>query len=276
MITTPSAIYRKLPSDLPSRLREVLARAAEDRSARPPATVWFRADDIGVPGRKFQRMLEIFTAHQVPLAPALVPTWLTISRWKVLARLGDAGAHLWGWHQHGWRHQNHEPAGKKQEFGPTRSTAALRSDLVRGHRRLAAILGDALLPVFTPPWNRCSAEALVQLQMLGFQAVSRSSGAKPPSPEGLPDLTVNVDLHTRKASRAKRDWASLLDELAAALSGGWCGIMLHHQRMNTTAFDFLDILLQHMVKQKHFRIVHLKSLVDSPFRLPAGGGGNAS
>jgi hypothetical protein len=276
MNTTPSAIYRKLPSDLPARLRAALERAAEARSACSPATVWFRADDIGVPGGQFQRMLEIFTNHEVPLAPALVPTWLTIPRWKALQRQGDAGAHLWGWHQHGWRHQNHEPAGKQQEFGPARSIAALRSDLVRGYRRLAAILGDALLPVFTPPWNRCSAEALIQLQALAFRAVSRSSGAKPPSPEGLPDLTVNVDLHTRKASCAKTDWAALLDELETALSGGWCGIMLHHQRMNATAFDFLDILLQHMVKQEHFRIAHLKSLLESPSRTPADGGGNAS
>jgi hypothetical protein len=263
-----------MPLDLAPRLERALHRAAEVRSAGPPATVWFRADDIGVPGRRFQRMLEIFTTHQVPLAPALVPSWLTAARWEGLQHQGCAGAHLWGWHQHGWRHLNHEPAGKKQEFGPARTPAALKSDLARGRRRLEAILGEAFLPLFTPPWNRCSGEALTQLQALGFQAVSRSSGAKPPSPEGFPDLPVNVDLHTRKATGAKTDWAALLDELETALSGGWCGIMLHHQRMNGAAFDFLDILLQHMVIQQHFRIVHLRTLLDTPALLPADG--NAS
>jgi peptidoglycan/xylan/chitin deacetylase (PgdA/CDA1 family) len=269
MNTTPSAIYGKLPMDLAARLERVLARAAEARSGGPPATVWFRADDIGVPGRRFQRMLATFAAHGVPLALALVPAWLTPPRWKALRRQGREGAHLWGWHQHGWRHRNHEPEGKQQEFGPARGAADLQSDLGRGRRRLEALLGDAFLPLFTPPWNRCSKEALAQLQALDFRAVSRSSGAKPPPPEGLIDLTVNVDLHTRKATRAKADWAALLDELETALSGGWCGIMLHHQRMNGAAFDFLDILLHHMVNQEYFRIVHLKTLVDLPARTPA-------
>jgi predicted deacetylase len=269
MNATPCAIYRRLPLDLAARLQGVLARAAEARSGAAPATVWFRADDIGVPGRQFGRMLATFTAHRVPLAPALVPAWLTASRWHALQRQGSEGAHLWGWHQHGWRHLNHQPGGKKQEFGPARSAAALESDLVRGCRRLEAILGDAFLPLFTPPWNRCSAEALAQLKALGFRAVSRSSGAKPSSPEGLVDLFVNVDLHTRKATRAQADWAALLAELEAALTVGWCGIMLHHQRMNGAAFDFLDILLQHMAKQQHFRIVHLKTLLESPALPPA-------
>jgi hypothetical protein len=214
-------------------------------------------------------MLGIFTTHQVPLALALVPAWLTTPRWKALLAGGNDGTHLWGWHQHGWRHKNHEPAGKKQEFGPARRTTALRDDLERGRHRLTSIIGEASLPAFTPPWNRCSAESLKQLKELGFKAVSRSQGAKPQTLETLPDLFVNVDLHTRKADRPREDWAALLGELETALAGGWCGIMLHHQRMNDLAFDFLDILLQHMVKHKHFRIVHLKTLLECPPSLPA-------
>jgi hypothetical protein len=213
-------------------------------------------------------MLETFTAHQVPLALALVPTWLTASRWKGLKPKRRSGAHLWGWHQHGWRHKNHEPAGKKQEFGPARDPADLRTDLARGRHRLASILGEAFLPVFTPPWNRCSAETLNQLIPLGFRAVSRSQGAKPPAAKALPDFAVNVDLHTRKAKQPQADWTALLGELETALAGGWCGIMLHHQRMNALAFDFLDVLLQHMVKHKHFRIVHLKTLLECPPSVP--------
>jgi hypothetical protein len=265
----PAAIYRQAPRDLEARLEKVLACAAAVRPPHRPATVWFRADDIGVPGRQCQRMLDTFRAHQVPLALALVPAWLTVPRWKALQAGGRDGAHLWGWHQHGWRHRNHETAGKKQEFGPARLSAALRADLVRGRRRLVSILGEAFLPVFTPPWNRCSAETLIQLKALEFRAVSRSQGAKQKAPEALPDLYVNVDLHTRKAERPREDWSALLGELESALVGGWCGIMLHHQRMNDLAFDFLDILLQHMVKHKHFRIVHLQTLLECPPCLPA-------
>jgi hypothetical protein len=259
--TTAAAIYHRAPRDLEARLERALARAAAARASEQPATVWFRADDIGVPGGRCRRMLETFTTHQVPLALALVPVWLTAPRWRGLMADGRAGAHLWGWHQHGWRHFNHEPTGKKQEFGPARDLAALRGDLARGRQRLESILETAFLPVFTPPWNRCSIETLEQLKALDFRAVSRSQGAIPPVPADLAELSVNVDLHTRKALRPREDWAALLDEIQTALADGWCGIMLHHQRMNTLAFDFLDILLQHMVKHNHFRIVHLKTLL---------------
>ncbi|MEJ2639579.1 MAG: polysaccharide deacetylase family protein [Desulfosarcinaceae bacterium] len=261
MNTNTSVIYRRAPRNLEARLDLALARAADARSMKQPATVWFRADDIGVPSRQCRRMLNVFAAHQVPLALALVPAWLTEPRWKALIADGGDGVPLWGWHQHGWRHHNHEPAGKKQEFGPARRPGTLRADLERGRRRLVSILEEAFLPAFTPPWNRCSAETLEQLKALGFRAVSRSQGAKPPAPRALCDLNVNVDLHTRKAVRPHEDWEALLRELESALVGGWCGIMLHHQRMNAFAFDFLEILLQHMVKHKHFRIVHLKTLL---------------
>jgi hypothetical protein len=266
---SPSAIYRKAPRDLETRLERVLMRAAAARPPDRPTTVWFRADDIGVPGHQCQRMLDTFTTHQVPLALALVPAWLTAPRWEALKASGRDGTHLWGWHQHGWRHKNHESTGKKQEFGPARHPVALRTDLERGRCRLESILGAAFLPAFTPPWNRCSAETLKQLKALEFRAVSRSQGAKPIAPEALPDLFVNVDLHTRKAEQPQEDWTTLLGELETALVGGWCGIMLHHQRMNALAFDFLDILLQHMVKHKHFRIVHLGTLLECHPSLPA-------
>ena len=168
---------------------------------------------------------------------------------------------MWCWHQHGWRHVNHEGRGKKQEFGDGRPTNALRRDLRAGHMRLAGIMGGELCRMFTPPWNRCSEKTLELLARLGYRAVSRTWEAKPVSERGLPDVPVNVDLHTRKAVRPHADWKALLKELETALAGGWCGIMLHHQRMNAFAFDFLGILLQHMVKHKHFRIVHLKTLL---------------
>ncbi|MDJ0783017.1 MAG: polysaccharide deacetylase family protein [Desulfosarcinaceae bacterium] len=264
MNRTPAAIYRKPQRDIEQRLAATLARANTARRMQRPATVWFRADDIGVPGRQFYRMLALFAHHQVPLAPALVPTWLTRPRWEGLLAHGGAAAHLWGWHQHGWRHQNHETHGKKQEFGSARAPASLRADLERGRRRLESLLADAFLPVFTPPWNRCSQATLQELREMGFRAVSRSTGATPAAPAGLPDFTVNVDLHTRKAPRPDADWARLLAELETALTAGWCGIMLHHQRMNPAAFDFLDILLQHMKMQQHFRIVELKTLLEFP------------
>jgi hypothetical protein len=167
---------------------------------------------------------------------------------------------LWCWHQHGWRHVNHEPEGKKQEFGPSRTSLRIRDDLIRGKQRLQTVMGDAFSPVFTPPWNRCDQQTLWLLRELKYSAVSRSPGAVPPSPDGLPDFAVNVDLHTRREALPLLGWEGLFSEMGSALAQGFCGIMIHHQRMNGEAFVFLEILIQALLKQRRVSLVHFTDL----------------
>lgn len=231
----PSAVWHTLPAAIGDRLAGVIT------SARAPVATFFRADDIGVPSANFTRLLEIFARHRTPLNLAVVPTWLTERRWREIGALARSDAGLWCWHQHGRRHQNHQEHGKKGEFGTDRAPGAIRRDLVQGRDRLRAIIGPELTPVFTPPWNRCSAVTLELLPELGFSAVSRSAGATPAAP--IPDLFVNVDLHTRREPTADAGMTALLEELRRAIALGWCGIMIHHQRMNSHAFAFLDLLL---------------------------------
>ena len=142
-------IWRKPLPDWRQRMTTCVYEAA---AARTTATrIFFRADDVAVPGERFREMIGLFEQHGVPLNLAVVPAWLTAPRWRALKHAGRAAAHLWCWHQHGWRHHNHEPRGKKQEFGPARSPGALRRDLERGRRRLEALMGPSFFPVFTPP-----------------------------------------------------------------------------------------------------------------------------
>jgi len=74
---------------------------------------------------------------------------------------------------------------------------------------------------------------------LGFKAISRNKNAYPPSDGILPDIQVNVDLHTRKESDPEQGWNNLLNEIEKGLSNGLCGIMIHHQMMNKPAFSLL-------------------------------------
>jgi hypothetical protein len=222
--------------------------------------VYFRADDVAVPGRRFQRMMELFAARRAPLSLAMVPAWLTPGRWRQVSAAASRLPELWCWHQHGWRHTDHEPAGKKQEFGPARPAGALRFDISRGRARLESILGRHFYPVFTPPWNRCGGDALRILTELGFAAVSRSRGAQPPAPAGLPEVAVDVDLHTRRDADPGAGWRSLLAEIAATVAGGG-GIMLHHQRMNDRAFGFLDLLLAVLASRPAIELVNFRDLL---------------
>lgn len=265
-MTTPTkhrvaALYRKLPEDLASRTAECITTSLERRSSKSPAHIFFRADDIGVPGKQFNRLIDLFKRHEVPLSLAVVPIWLTPTRWSALMKICQETSSLWCWHQHGWRHKNHEKQFKKQEFGPSRATAEIESELIRGRTRLKSLMKEHFYPLFTAPWNRCSEETLKLLKNIGYRAVSRSQGARPVSPKKLPDIPVNVDLHTRKETRAADGWKNLLQELGAALSNGFCGIMIHHQRMNDAAFVFMDLLLHHLIRADGCRIMGMPELV---------------
>jgi len=224
---------------------------------------FFRADDVAVPGRQFSRMMDLFSTYGVPLSLAVVPAMLTRKRWQYLKGFEKKNPSRWCWHQHGWRHVNHETEGKKQEFGDGRTTSEIKRDLVRGKERLEMLMGDRFYPVFTPPWNRCSSSTLQLIKELGYAAVSRSRGSMPSSPPGLPDYDVNVDLHTRKEKSPAAAWEKLFAELQQAISSNYCGIMIHHRMMNGAAFDFMEILLKTLVESPALQPVHFRELAQS-------------
>jgi peptidoglycan/xylan/chitin deacetylase (PgdA/CDA1 family) len=233
--TAPPALLGEAAHRLDALLDGVGAGAASGTE------IFFRADDVAAPGEACRRMLETFARHGLPLHLAVTPAWLTPARWDVLRRWAGE-RDLWCWHQHGWRHVNHQREGRKGEFGVDRSVADKRADLARGRDRLAAIMGARFSPVFTPPWNRFDAQTAQLLLEAGYVAVSRSDGAqrRVPMPGNLPDIPVNVDLHTRRESDPAQGITALLVEFEAALASGRVGVMLHHQRMNDAAFSFLD------------------------------------
>jgi hypothetical protein len=258
MNASTSSLYNKNIIDSEKHLRSATEIGLAAGSGK--ATVFFRADDIGVPSKMFSQMVFLFLQYRVPLCLAVVPAWLTKSRLQSLRHITGRSS-LFCWHQHGWIHKNHEPSGKKQEFGESRSENDLQRDLLRGKTRLSELLGNEFSPVFTPPWNRCGSTALSILEKLDFQALSRSSGAAPPASARLPDIQVNVDLHTRKEKDPNDSFNQLLLELSNSLSSGTSGIMLHHQRMNTQALSFLEQLLCCLSSFRDIRFAHFQDLL---------------
>ncbi|MFH1137391.1 MAG: polysaccharide deacetylase family protein [Pseudomonadota bacterium] len=250
---------------LVAEIKKNLGKALDGgRSAR----VFFRADDIGVPGKNLTGLLELFRRHEAPLCLALVPAWLTPDRWRALKKTAGGTGESWCWHQHGWRHVNHEAEGKKQEFGPSRDRDRQRHDLSAGKSRLSEICGPDFFPVFTPPWNRCSSITLELLVEFGYTAISRSREKTTPAPGGPPDYLVNVDLHTRKEKEPSLARENLFAELRESLAGGLCGIMIHHQGMNDPAFELLDVLLRELSLCPGIQFVDFRNLV----RVQAGSG----
>ena len=257
-----AVIWHRLPSDVDTRIADCIHAARKIADGQDNGFMFFRADDVAVPGRQFSRMMELFAAYDAPLSLAVVPAALTQPRWQYLSGFEKMNPGRWCWHQHGWRHINHETEGKKQEFGAARTAASIKRDLEQGKKRLEHIMGDHFYPVFTPPWNRCSHIALELLKKLGYAAVSRSHGSKTPLPGGLLDYYVNVDLHTRREKRPAEGWKNLFAELKQAFAQKHCGIMIHHRMMNDAAFDFLEILLKKLVENPYLRLVHFKDLAE--------------
>jgi len=224
---------------LRARLDEALA----------PVTFFFRDDDAGWDDPRLFALLDRFDEHALPLDLAVIPaaTEEPLAR-ELRARHGAAGGRL-GLHQHGYAHTNHEPEGKKQEFGPSRAADEQRRDMQAGRARLEELLGDAFAPVFTPPWNRCTRDTAECAAALGFRVLSREASYEPFGVDGLAEVPVHVDWFAkRKGVPLGRE---AIGELMAhrAARGGPVGLMLHHAVMDegdlAAANDLLALLAGH-------------------------------
>jgi len=202
-------------------------RAALD-GAPEPVTVFFRDDDAGWRDDRLRALLDRFEAHGLPLDVAAIPRALgpRMAR-ELLARAVPV-------HQHGLAHVNHEPDGRRYEFGASRPADVQRADIAAGRTLLAERLGDAVEPIFTPPWNRCTRDTGVCLAELGFAVLSRESRAEPLGVSGLRELSVSVD------------WCRLAPDAFAqrfAAAAAPVGVMFHHAEMSDDDLDRAGELL---------------------------------
>src|SRR5262249_32889175 len=116
-----------------------------------PVTFFFRDDDIGWDDDRLLDLLDILGHHSLPVDLAAPPAAISIDLARTLRARAEASPELVAVHQHGFAHVNHEPEGRKCEFGPSRSAADQRRDIDCGRRRLADVFGPIVQPIFTPP-----------------------------------------------------------------------------------------------------------------------------
>lgn len=222
-----------------------LRRALDGSSA--PVDFFFRDDDVGPNDRRLLALLESFTARELPIDLAVIPAELDRSLARTLSDAA-AGGRV-SLHQHGFAHVNHETAGRKYEFGPSRTPAQQHRDIAEGWRRLCDLLGPSVAPIFTPPWNRCTEATGQCLAALGFQVLSREDGATPLNVPGVRELPVRVDwfAHHKRVRLNRRELGHLLAE--ATRGRGPVGIMFHHAIMDRNEriamAQLLDVLNDH-------------------------------
>jgi hypothetical protein len=236
-------------------------RAALD-AAPGPIDFFFRDDDVGWRGDRLGDLLDLFARLGLPLDLAVIPAALEDeAAMDVLARVDRADGRL-GVHQHGYAHENHEPDGRRCEFGPARARYEQQRDIEAGRARLDRLLGAAVEPIFTPPWNRCSVTTGHCLVELGFDILSREAQAAPLGLPELRELPVHVDWFKR------RDGALLpldaISQLAAAATrrGGPVGIMLHHAVMDEHELEALGELLALLAGHDRARCVRMRDVLE--------------
>ncbi|MFZ2650301.1 MAG: hypothetical protein WA210_09365 [Burkholderiaceae bacterium] len=218
---------------------------ALDRAAAP-VNFFVRDDDAGWADERLLALLRVMDAANVPIDLAAIPAALTLPLARELKARRGAGQGI-GIHQHGYAHANHEPAGRKCEFGPARSLSQCESDLRRGREQLLDLLGECLDPIFTPPWNRLGPDTPALLGRLGFSALSRDFNA---SPQGaIAEISVHCDwtkqwrLANAQQTGAREPiaLACVARELARHASAGACvGLMLHHEAMSDSELAALS------------------------------------
>ena len=224
-----------------------------------PVDVFFRDDDAGWDDAGLYALLDLFDGQGLPVDVAVIPRALGSD----LARnLLDRGVAL---HQHGYAHVSHERAGRSCEFGASRAPADVRADILAGRALLDELLGDALLPIFTPPWNRCSAATGTALQRLGL-VLSRDRSALPLDVPGLAELPIDVDWHGRHRG-VSLTRQQVADRLADAFRGGGpVGILFHHAAMDADDRREAGRLLSLVARHPSCRAVPMAHLLPGVLR----------
>lgn len=229
---------------------EPIERALD--AAGRPVDVFFRDDDVGWGDERLWPLLELFAERELPVDLAVIPYELTE---ELAAGLLDVASGGIGLHQHGFAHVNHEPDGRKYEFGASRPEPAQRHDIAAGQDRLRCLLGSVVDPFFTPPWNRCTSTTARCLSTLGFRVLSRQARATPFAVPGLVELPIDVDwfAHRKRVRLSRQEFAELV---ARELGGDEpVGFMFHHAVMDAderaTAGDLLTLLATHTNASPH-------------------------
>jgi peptidoglycan/xylan/chitin deacetylase (PgdA/CDA1 family) len=220
-------------------------------AAASPRTFCFRDDDAGWASGRLLALLDLFAHYSLPVDVAVIPAALDARLSASLRSRPEAERGLLAFHQHGFAHANHERSGRPCEFGPERPACDQRRDIAAGAVRLRELLGRTV-PIFTPPWNRCTETTGRCLLELGFRALVRDWSADPLELEGLRELQVHVDWCARRKGELPA---------AAAREHGAVGVMLHHALIDADERRQLERLLALLASHGNARCVLLSSLL---------------
>jgi hypothetical protein len=245
-----------------SALRDAIDRS-RDRGREP--VLWWRDDDAVADTPALDRLLRLAHEFEAGLALAAIPLRIEPS---LPARLRDEPCV--SVLVHGYRHANHaSPGDKKAEFGAGRLPDVANRELHEGLEILTKAVGDKLLRVFVPPWNRIAAALVPALVDAGFEGLStfRERATAHPEP-GLLQINTHVDPIDWHGTRSLRDGQACVLSLAAAINrqssrgddAEPVGLLTHHLVHDDSIWWFCEDLLK-VLAEKSLRLTAVKKLL---------------
>jgi hypothetical protein len=209
--------------------------------------LWLRDDDAIAPSPALDRLAGLGERFDLPVLLAVIPMLAEPALAGALRSMPSLQPC-----QHGCWHRNHAAEGaKKSEFGALRAVDDISAEIDLARRRLEELVGEAVLPIFVPPWNRIDPGHAALLPKLGFSGLSCFRGYTL-VPAGGPRLG-NTDLDVMDwGSRTGRQPDDLIAEACRLLAakraipapdGDAFGVLMHHRDHDATAWGFLDAFL---------------------------------
>jgi predicted glycosyltransferase len=226
-----------------------------------PLHLFVRNDDVDEDEDTLRQLLDIALARGVPMNLEIIPGRLTKAGAAILKNTLRADPALLSLNQHGWMHTNHEQAGRKCEFGPSRSFTQQLNDIAQGKAILESTFEERFYPAFTPPWNRCTGDTYQALHELGFHVLSKDRGKELIAEYRFTEISTTLDLYSWKTGPRMKSPDEIITELIAQLSERpLVGLLLHHKVMTADAFQFVDTMLRELARHSMVRFHTFQTL----------------
>ncbi|MCB5176377.1 glycosyltransferase [Microvirga lenta] len=252
-----------------SPIGQALSRA---RDAGRGIGFWWRDDDAVAHTPELDRLLGLARRYEAGIGLAAIPALVEAS---LAHRLRDEDGALAL--VHGWSHANHAPPGqKKAEFGDHRPTATLAAEAGDALRMARAALGQKVLPVFVPPWNRIAPGLVPHLPGLGYRALSTFRDRDRHQPvRDLVQINTHIDPIDWHGSRSLVEPAALVASVAAAIdrrvdgtadADEPIGFLTHHKVHDESIWFFCEGLAAYLA-DREVRFLRINRLFRNESRI---------
>lgn len=227
-------------------------------SAGIAARFWWRDDDAASSTPELRRIIDFWQRFEVSAALAVIPEKVDNSLVDLVA---ESDCCIW---QHGWRHQFHLDG----EFGDRRALPAMIEEALEGRCALDRRFGTGRWQeVFVPPNHRLSARFKTLLPALGYRGLSAGIPLTPPL-RHVVEVNAEIDIMDWPNGRMlESDTIArmIVDALQARRRGALSidtpiGILSHHLRLDSSAWESLTPLMEDLVSHSGARLVPAGSL----------------